>query len=224
MVGLEKFREYFKDYPDQYILIGGAACAISFREADLEFRATRDIDMVLIVEALTREFGERLWQFIREGGYVNRAKSNGQPQFYRFAKPTEPNFPKMIELFSRTQWTLDVDSVATPLHIDDSVSSLSAILLNAAYYSLLMKGREIIDDISVLTPTYLIPFKAKAWLDLREKSDQGQHVDARDINKHRKDIAELTEEFPLQKIDMPEEVREDMRRFLESVNYTDRDP
>lgn len=50
MVGLEKFKEYFRDYPDQYILIGGAACTISFREADLEFRATRDIDMVLIVE------------------------------------------------------------------------------------------------------------------------------------------------------------------------------
>ena len=37
MVGLEKFKEYFRDYPDQYILIGGAACTISFREADLDF-------------------------------------------------------------------------------------------------------------------------------------------------------------------------------------------
>lgn len=28
--GIERFREYFRDYTDQYVLIGGAACDISF--------------------------------------------------------------------------------------------------------------------------------------------------------------------------------------------------
>ncbi|MCR5295670.1 MAG: hypothetical protein K6E30_10975 [Lachnospiraceae bacterium] len=52
---------------------------------------------VLIVEALTRAFGERFWDFIREGGYWHRAKSSGAPQFYRFDKPQQEGVPQMIE-------------------------------------------------------------------------------------------------------------------------------
>ena len=73
--GLDTFREYFRDFQNQYVLIGGAACDIVFSEADLPFRATKDLDIVLIVEALTPEFGRRFWDFIREGGYENRGKS-----------------------------------------------------------------------------------------------------------------------------------------------------
>ena len=38
---------------------------------------------------------------------------------------------------------------------------------------MLLKGRTVLSDIAVLSHTYLIPFKAKAWLDLREKKAQG---------------------------------------------------
>lgn len=30
--GIEIFQEYFKKYTDQYVLIGGAACSVSFEE------------------------------------------------------------------------------------------------------------------------------------------------------------------------------------------------
>ena len=79
--GLDKFRDYFSDYTDQYVLIGGTACEVSFRKYDLDFRATRDLDIVLIVEAQTKEFGEKIWEFIKAGKYINRLKSNGKPQF-----------------------------------------------------------------------------------------------------------------------------------------------
>ncbi len=85
--GLDKFREYFADFSEQYVLIGGAACDISFDEIGADFRATKDLDVVLVVEALTKEFGQRFWKFVREGGYQRRARSNGTPQFYRFEKP-----------------------------------------------------------------------------------------------------------------------------------------
>ena len=77
--GIEKFKEYFQEYANQYVLIGGTACDISFSQHSGDFRATRDLDVVLIVEALTPAFGERFWQFIHDGGYQNRAKSSGQP-------------------------------------------------------------------------------------------------------------------------------------------------
>ena len=166
--GIEIFQEYFKEYTDQYV--GGAACSVSFEEQEINFgRTTKDLDIVLIVEARTKEFGEQFWKFIRDGRYRIRAKSNGEPQFYRFDKPEDERFPKMIELFSRTNYMLQEENGLTPIHIDDSVSSLSAILLNDAYYRALLDGREIMMGISVLKPEWIIPFKAKAWLDLKEK-------------------------------------------------------
>jgi len=221
--GIEIFKDYFKDYSDQYVLIGGAACDISFEGSSMNFRATRDLDVVLIVEALTREFGDRFWKFIRDGGYQNREKSSGAPQFYRFEKPTDKNYPSMIELFARTDWVLESGAALTPVFIDDSVSSLSAILLNGAYYQALLDGRELINGISVLSPTWLVPFKAKAWLDLNEKVQNGIHVDSRDIKKHRNDIVRIAAELFIERCELPEEVRDDMRIFIQSLSLTDED-
>ena len=219
--GLDRFRDYFRDFTDQYILIGGAACDISFENNNADFRATRDLDIVLIVENLNRAFGEQFWAFIREGGYQHRAKSSGVPQFYRFDKPAQAGFPQMIELFSRTGYILESGSELTPIHIDDSVSSLSAILLNDAYYRFLLQGRDVIDGFSVLRPTWLIPFKAKAWLDLSERKGRGEHVDSRDMKKHRNDILRMASELVLERCEIPDEIRNDMRRFTDVMNVTD---
>ena len=45
VAGLLKFKEYFKDYADSYVLIGGAACDILFTENEADFRATRDLEI-----------------------------------------------------------------------------------------------------------------------------------------------------------------------------------
>ncbi len=64
--GLDIFYEYFSEYSDQYVLIGGSACDLSFSNYDEDFRATKDLDMVLIVEAQTKEFAQRFWEFIKK--------------------------------------------------------------------------------------------------------------------------------------------------------------
>ena len=53
-------------------------------EEGLDFRGTKDIDLVLIVEAVTPAFGSRFWEFVRSAGYEHCNKSTGLPQFYRF--------------------------------------------------------------------------------------------------------------------------------------------
>lgn len=215
--GLEVFQEYFKDYADQYVLIGGAACSISFDIQEISFgRTTKDLDIVLIVEAQTKAFGQRFWQFIRDGQYQNRAKSDGTPQFYRFDKPANSRFPKMIELFSRSSQILDDDAVLTPIHIDDDVSSLPAILLNDAYYQALLDGRDEINGLSVLRPEWLIPFKAKAWLDLREKTG----VDSSNIKKHRNDVIRIASELMLKPISLSDEIKSDMAMFIDSFDVS----
>lgn len=221
--GIKKFRDYFGNFTDQYVLIGGAACDISFENYNVDFRATRDLDVVLIVEALTYEFGQRFWEFIRDGGYQNRAKSSGNPQFYRFDKPSSDGFPTMIELFARTKYILEDGGDLTPIHIDDSVSSLSAILLNDSYYNALLKGRNIVDGFSVLRPSWLIPFKAKAWLDLNDRNHRGEHIDSRNLKKHRNDIIRIASELVLERCELPADVRDDMRIFIEKMNITNQE-
>lgn len=216
--GLDTFREYFKDFEEQYVLIGGAACDILFASNEGQFRATRDLDMVLIVEALTQEFGDKFWEFIESGKYRNKATNTGKPQFYRFDKPENDSYPKTIELFARTDVKLKEMNGLTPIHIDDEVSSLSAILLNEDYYSVLLAGKVIVHELSVLKPEYLLLFKAKAFLDLSARKAKGEHVDSRDIKKHKNDILRIAMEFVLEKTDaLPENVHTDMEEFIEKL-------
>lgn len=132
----------------------------------MNFRATKDNDMVLIVEALTTEFVKRLWGHIKEAGYEHQNGGTGKSQFYRFSHPKNKEYPAMIELFLRKSDTLMLDSDArlTPLPMEKEVSSLSAILLDDEYYEFLKKGQILMDGVPVLKPEYIIPFKEKAWL------------------------------------------------------------
>ena len=209
------FRNHFAGYEEQYVLIGGAACDIVFESNDASFRATRDLDMVLIVEALTPEFGEKLWEFIEIGRYRNKATNGQKPQFYRFDKPEDDTYPKMIELFCRNDFELREMTGITPIHIDDSVSSLSAILLDDEYYKALMDGRVVRNGLSVLRPEYLILFKAKAYIDLKQRKDNGESVDYSDIKKHKKDILRIAAELVLASIsELPATVKADIDAFI----------
>ncbi|AOM83906.1 hypothetical protein [Salisediminibacterium beveridgei] len=60
--GIEKFKEYFRDHTHQYVFIGGTACDILMEESGGEFRATKDLDIVLIIEVLDSSFGDTFWE------------------------------------------------------------------------------------------------------------------------------------------------------------------
>ena len=111
--------------------------------------------------------------------------------FYRFTEPKD-GYPVMIELFSRTpEYHMEVEEGIIPIYIDDDTSSLSAILLNDDYYNFMIKGRTIVNGISVLSAEYLIPFKMFAWLDLKNRKSNGEHVNEKDLKKHKYDVFRL---------------------------------
>lgn len=216
--GITIFREYFKGHEDQYVLIGGAACDIAFEEREQVFRKTRDLDMVLIIEVLTPEFGDRLWEFIKAGKYRNKVTNKGKPQFYRFDKPEIDGYPRMIELFCREDFKLKENKGITPIHIDDSISSLSAILLDNDYYELLLDGRTIIDGMSVLRPEYLILFKAKAYLDLFNRRNNGEKVDSSNISKHKNDVLRIVAALTLNRVDkLSSSIKTDIDDFISTL-------
>ena len=49
--GITNFKKRFQGYEEQYVIIGGTACDLIMENEELPFRATKDIDLVLIVEA-----------------------------------------------------------------------------------------------------------------------------------------------------------------------------
>lgn len=220
ITGYEKFKERFAGFEGQYVLIGGTACDIIMENEELPFRATKDIDIVLLVESITIEFGKQFWGFIKEAGYEHLNKSTGKAQFYRFTSPKNREYPYMIEIFSKKPDFIMIDnkSMLTPLPIDEEISSLSAILLNDTYYDLLKNGQIVIDGIPVLRPTCLIPFKAKAWLDLRERKNSGEHIDSRNIRKHKNDVFRLARLITSDtRQHLEKEIAIDMKCFLRAM-------
>lgn len=224
--GLAEFRRHFEAFTDRYVLIGGVAATLVMEDAGLDFRATKDIDLVLIVEALDAEFGRHFWRFIEAGGYQIRESSGGKPQFYRFQKPTNISFPLMIELFSREPDALNLsaDANLTPLPIDEAVSSLSAILLDDDYYAFIVTGAQKKDDVAWVGAERLIPLKAIAWLDLSARSKRGEAVDQKNIRKHLNDVARLTQLLsPTLRVELPGRVSDDLNRFLDLMEHESMD-
>lgn len=191
--GIELFREQFADFKDQYVLIGGTASSLAMEELGAEFRGTKDLDIVLCIEALNREFALKFWEFVKQGGYENQQTSSGKRRFYRFSKPTDRSYPVMLELFSRVPDALQIAKGAhlTPIPLEDEVSSLSAILLDEEYYRLIHKHRRIVKGLTIIGAECLIPLKAKAYLDLMERKNAGENIDSKDIRKHKNDIFRL---------------------------------
>lgn len=218
--GLDIFREQFRDHQESLVLIGGAACDDWFAREGLPFRATQDLDVVLILEAVKPGFTAALRGFIADGGYEIRQRSeNGPPILYRFAQPTDERYPHMLELFSRSPDTIDLgpDQHIVPIPADGDVHSLSAILLNHHYYALVREHHEVRDGVAFATAIALIPLKAHAWLDLSERARNGEAVKARDIAKHRTDVFRLAATLPgTPGPDLPREILSDLSAFLDS--------
>lgn len=218
VVGMELFRDKLKGFEDCYTVIGGAACDILMSEADIDFRLTKDIDMILILEDKKVEFAKTFWEFIKEGEYKCGWKNNDEMHFYRFTEP-KSGYPVMIELFSRKPgYHLDVEEGIIPIHIDDDTSSLSAILLNDDFYNFMLEGRKIVAGVSVLAENYIIPFKMYAWLDLKRRKEAGEHVNERNYKKHKNDVFRLLQIMnPDEKVSVSGLVRGSVEKFLDEM-------
>ena len=198
--GIERFKSEFSQFAEQYVLIGGSACSLILEDLNSEFRATKDLDIVLVVEALKEDFVKAFCDFIEKGGYehINKNKEN---QYYRFSKPKDDNFPAMLELFSRRpDYLKNIETRLAPIHISDDVITTGSVK---------------VDNISVLRIEYLLLFKMKAWLDLSERKNKGENIDSKNIKKHINDVIRLTINLDsADSVVLPDRIKEDATRFL----------
>lgn len=220
--GLEMFSAWFADYKDQYVLIGGTAAAIALNEEGLQFRTTKDLDIVLHLEALTPAFAQTFWEFVKRGGYkIQQESETGQAKFFRFQDPADEEFPYMLELFARTPQLAGFAAGGrlTQIPFDAEVSSLSAIILHDEYYQFVIGGRQVKDGFpSWIGVDRLIPLKAHAWLDLTDKKRRGESGHSNKIRKHLSDINRLSVLLaPETVVQLPGVVAADMQQFIAGV-------
>lgn len=78
VIGFDRFREAFQDFAENYIVIGGSACDWLFTSLNAQFRATKDIDLVVIAERMSPAFAAMIWEFVRAGGYSAYERKDGK--------------------------------------------------------------------------------------------------------------------------------------------------
>lgn len=135
VTGIDRFREHFAAHEGQYAIIGGAACDLLFDAAGLDFRATKDIDVVLCVEVVEVAFARGIEAFLDAGGYQARERGAGTKEFYRF-HPTGARIalPEAIrddlQAFvdqTRADHTLNPRTFGVPFSRDEAVGILRSV-------------------------------------------------------------------------------------------------
>lgn len=223
--GLDTFKEFFKGFEDNYVIIGGTACEIHEDLYAQTPRATKDIDIILVVEALSAEFTAKFWEFIKSGNYEQRHKGtneNARPkhEYFRFMKPTASHFPYQVELFSRSLGLMNIpkDARITPIPVDEDLSSLSAILMDNDYYSFTIVHSTLENGVHIANIESLICLKSKAFLDLTQRKTKGESIDSKHIAKHKKDVLRLAAMLaPASRYELPEMLRMDVQGFCDAV-------
>jgi len=218
--GIDIFRQYFRDYTDNYVIIGGTACDELIAERGLKPRATKDIDTILIIEALSDDFVRRFWEFVKEGKYELWQTMSEKTQFYRFIKPQKVNFPLQVELFSRQSDMIQVPEGEhlTPIPVGEDLSSLSAILLDDDYYHYATSHTVVLDDLHFIDRDAVVLLKAIAYISNSNRKARGESVRSEEITKHKNDIFRIISTFTgEERYNVPEAIKNDLRTFLTMV-------
>ena len=222
--GLEKFKEYFAGFEDNYVIIGGTACDIALQDTDMRPRATDDIDMILIIEKMTPEFGKRFWDFIVSGEYKTRQRKlenkSSKAELFRFIHPKD-GFPVQIELLSKHPDILGEPTGfhLTPIPVGNDISSLSAILMDEEYYNQTIEDSIIENGIRIANPLSLLCLKVKAFLNLIEEKKVNPRVRSSDTKKHRDDVFKLLAMRidPFTTIELPTAMKESINNFIHMI-------
>lgn len=190
---------------------------------EVRARATHGIDMIIVVERMTPQYGEQFWQFIREAGYrpeKSKAKEGESPKYemYRFIDG-KTGYPEMIELLSRHPDALGEPKglVIEPLPIDGELSSLSAIIMDDDYYQFTIEHSRLTDDIRHADSAALIALKARAYLNLLQDKQNGKHVNSKDIKKHRSDVLKNVVIMTEDEVPAPASIVECIKEFVMSI-------
>ena len=214
--GIDTFSRYFRDFQVEYCLIGGGALSLIFQEEGLESRATKDLDIVVLLTPKTKEFVRKLCEFLIEAEYRENFVTQDYCS-YRFQKPKDARYPKIIELFTKDKETgALVHSHVQHLSIDNEVS-FSSIVMEPEYYDFVFQHAEP-GELTHISASAIIPLKAKAFIENKKLLEKGAPGISEDtVRKHGRDVIRLIHDFPLPMVVLPKKIKDDCEEFLNEV-------
>lgn len=221
--GIQQFEKAFAPFSDSFIVIGGSACRAVLSDGLIQPRRTRDIDMVLVLENVGKDFIGAFWKFIKEGGYkfASRKSAEGEVKyvFYSFVGGIE-GYPSQIEVLSKP-----VGGIGQPaeyhieyIETDEDYSHLSAIILDPDYYAYLTTHFVIREGIRYASPSSLICLKALAYMNLSAERAVGRQVNSDDLKKHRRDVMMAVASLdPSDSFEVSAHIKEVLTSFVQAI-------
>lgn len=204
MHGQDFLSNYLGSYSNDYVLIGGNACVLNFDKLNVEFRATADLDIVLIVDNENGKFYAHLCEYLVGNGYIGglyKCKENNSCA-YRFTLKGEQKVerPKIIELFSKKPDYFDVDKSEklhiTPIETEEGISNLSAILLDDEVYNFVIQHKCKIDNVSTVSLECIFGLKSIAWTNNERLFAEGKVTKEITVYKHPADMVRIASVLP----------------------------
>ncbi len=190
--GLDNFKSFFSGFEEDFVIIGGTAASVFMGDAELDFRPTKDIDLVILGNP-TKAIAARIVEYVKLAEYEIKQSSDGKPTYYRFSKPKSDDFPHMLEVFASNtnELELAVGQHIIPVPADDE-NKLSAILLDNVYFNLVKENSILSSEgYRIINNVGNICMKAKAFREMTERASHGASIDSRHVEKHRNDVLKL---------------------------------
>lgn len=217
--GFELFQARLGSFEDAYVVIGGTACDLALKDFG-GFRATKDIDMLIVTEHVDVTFAKALRDFLKEGSYTNYVTKDRKPHYYRFVAPKGSLYPAQIEMLSHSLIPERENVRFTPISLDDGIRSLSAIVLDPVYYEFVKTQRDVSHGVPSLNPEALVVLKSAAYLNLlADRRRSPSSVRSEDLHKHRNDVFRLLGVIPSgESIELPQSIRARMDEFIRHMD------
>ena len=224
---IQQFERDFAPFSDSFIVIGGSACRAVLSGGPIQPRRTRDIDMVLVLENVGKDFISAFWKFIKEGGYKFASRKNAEGEvkyvFYSFVGGSD-GYPSQIEILSKP-----VGGIGQPadyhieyIEIDEDYSHLSAIILNPDYYAYLTTHYVVREGIRYASPDSLICLKTLAYMNLSAERAAGKQVNSDDLKKHRRDVMMAVASLdPTEVFEVSAHIKEVLNSFAQAIAETE---
>jgi len=223
LTGFDKFKEIMHNYSNQFVVIGGTACEVALENTGITRRATRDIDMMVIIEQLSADFITQLWEFFKAGGYKPSRRTNKSGKtvyaFYRFEHPSQSDYPAKIEILAHHAEYIFGDNEVhiEPIMEDESSYSLSAIIMDDDIYQFTINHWNDFNGIRMASPTALVCLKARAYLNLLQDREEGKQINTDDIKKHRRDVLMLLETGKVEDTIVPTSIYQTIQDFVTAM-------
>ena len=145
---------------------------------------------------------------------------SGDAQMFRFCRPASSAYPHQIELLSRRPDYLEgIEARIGKVPVENAAYSLSAILLDEAYYGLLASKEAVTHRYgSPPFPRVFAPLQNEGVSQSSRSPSQRRARTFGEMGKHRRDIFRLCSLLPPTiRVELPGALRTDVKEFVEIV-------